>query len=136
MGIETRKQEIIKRFQYFEHWDDRYRQLIHYGKKLPSMPDEAKISRHLVPGCVSKVWLHHEWKEGRVFFQADSDATITKGIVGVLLHVYSGATPPEITGTPPDFLKEIGLDEHLSINRRNGLANMSKIIREKAALYL
>lgn len=132
MSIVDRKREIVKRFQYFENWEDRYRQLIHYGKKLPPMPDDLRTPEILVPGCVSRVWLHHEWRGDQIFFRADSDASITKGIVGVLLYVYSGATAREIAKTSADFLQEIGLHEHLTANRRNGLANMIRLIQDTA----
>ena len=136
MNIEVRVQDILKRFKHFDAWEDRYRQLIHYGKKLPLMPDQLKTEDLLVPGCLSKVWLYHEFRGGRIFFQADSDASITKGIIGILLHVYSDATPREIIQTPTDFLQEIDLDEHLSLNRRNALGNMTRLIQNCASLHL
>ena len=134
-SIIDRKQDVVKRFQHFKSWDDRYRQLIHYGKKLAPMAEAIKTPNLLVPGCVSKVWLHHEHRKGKIFFQGDSDASITKGIIGILLYVYSGATPKEITQTPANFLEEIGLHDHLSTNRRNGLANMARLIHDYGARY-
>ena len=128
MGIEARKQDILRRFQHFSAWEDRYRQLVAYGKKLSPLAKELKTDDILVPGCLAKVWLFHQWQGERLFLQADSDAAITKGIVGVLVHVYSGATAQEILHTPADFLQAIGLHDHLSMNRRNGLANMCKTI--------
>ena len=135
MSIESKKKNIIERFKHFERWEDRYRQLIHYGKKLSPMADHLKNPDILVPGCLSKVWLYHEKRNGKVFFQADSDASITKGIIGILLHVYSGASPEEILQNPADFLGEIGLYEHLSQNRRNGLFNMLRLIESAATHY-
>ena len=135
MTTHERKQEIIKRFTHFSHWDDRYRQLIAYGRKLPPMDPTFKTPQYLVPGCVSKVWLFCEEQGGRLYFQGDSDASITKGIVGVLLYLYSGATPQEITQCSGDFLETIQLQEHLTPNRRNGLAHMIQLIRNYAATH-
>ena len=136
MSIRVRVQDILKRFKHFDTWEDRYRQLIHYGKKLPPLDDQFKTKDLLVPGCLSKVWLHHTFEEGKIFFRADSDAAITKGIIGILLYIYSDATPKEILQTSTDFLQEIGLDEHLSLNRRNGLTNMAQLIQSYASCHL
>lgn len=127
-NIEERKDEIIKKFKNFDSWEDRYRQLIHYGKTLKPLNDEERKEENLVPGCLSRVWLHHELNEGNIIFKADSDAAITKGIIGVLVYVYSDATPEEVINMAPTFLQEIGINDHLSMNRRNGLANMCKLI--------
>ncbi len=135
MSITARKDEVLKRFTSFDSWEDRYRQLIHYGKKIATMNSEEKADELLVPGCLSKVWLKHELRDGKIFFKADSDAAITKGIIGVLISVYSDSTPEEITSLSPDFLKEIGITDHLSMNRRNGLANMCKLIQGYGEKY-
>lgn len=134
--IDQRKEEIVKKFKNFESWEDRYRQLIHYGKTLSKLSDEEKIDENLVPGCLSRVWLHHEYDGENVTFKADSDAAITKGIIGVLVFVYSGSTPEQVLKTAPDFLQEIGINDHLSMNRRNGLANMCKIISACGLKYI
>ena len=92
-------------------------------------PQISKIDTFLVRGCQSKTWLYPEYKEGHLYFHADSEAAITKGIISLLVNVYSGATPEEIVSNPPEFLKEIGITEHLSMSRSNGLAKMTALIR-------
>ena len=134
--IQKRVEEIVKRFQYFESWEDRYRQLIHYGKRLPPLLESLKTDDHLVPGCVSRVWICHKFEKGKIFFQGDSDASITKGIIGVFFYVYSGGTPEGVFSTSPNFMGLIGLRDHLSPNRRNGLASVEKVIRGIAQGYL
>ena len=134
--IESRRDEIIKKFKNFDSWEDRYRQLIHYGKTLEPLAQEEKSDDNLVPGCLSKVWLHHKHEDDTIKFKADSDAAITKGIIGVLVFVYSGSKPKEIINFGPDFLQDIGINDHLSMNRRNGLANMCKIITACGLKYL
>lgn len=134
--IESRRDEIIKKFKNFDSWEDRYRQLIHYGKTLEPLAEEEKSDDNLVPGCLSKVWLHHNYVDDTIKFKADSDAAITKGIIGVLVFVYSGSKPEEIINFGPDFLQDIGINDHLSMNRRNGLANMCKIITACGLKYL
>jgi len=128
MSVEERKNDIVKRLSHFSSWEDRYRQILHYGKKLEPLQEEFKTEEKLVRGCLSKVWLHHELRDGKVFYSADSDAAITKGIIALLVNVYSGGTPEEILGLSTDFLKEVGVTDHLSMNRRNGLVNMCKLI--------
>lgn len=132
MTIEEKKDLVIKKLTSFTDWEDRYRQILSYAKKLPLMNDQLKTDEFLVKGCQSKVWLWYEFNQGKVIFLADSDGIITKGIIGLLVYVYSGQTPQEILSTPFDFLKEVGITEHLSSNRRNGLANMCKLIQTYA----
>lgn len=134
--IEQRIEDTLKRFKSFDAWEDRYRQLIHYGKKLNGIADTDKKDEMLVPGCLSKVWLDHKYEDGKITYYADSDAAITKGIIGVLVNIYSGASPEEVINTKPDFLQEIGITDHLSMNRRNGLANMCKLINAYAIQHL
>ncbi len=133
--IQDRKDEIVKKFKNFESWEDRYRQLIHYGKTLKPLNENERVEENLVPGCLSRVWLFHKFEDNKVIFKADSDAAITKGIIGILVYVYSNATPEEITNLTPSFLQEIGINDHLSMNRRNGLANMCKLISAYASKY-
>lgn len=126
--ITDRIQTLISDFKRFSDWEERYKHLIDLGKKMPPMTEDHKIPENLVKGCQSQVWLHAELKDGRIFFEADSDASIVKGIIALLVNVYSGSTPEEILTTKPTFLEDIGLREHLSMSRANGLNSMMKQI--------
>lgn len=127
--MQERINKIKERFLQFSDWEDRYKELIQLGKSLDSYPEDKRDDKYKVKGCQSQVWLYPEFREGRVYFYGDSDAVLVKGIVGLLLSVYSDATPAEILATKPDFLKEVGITEHLSMNRSNGLASMMKQIQ-------
>ena len=135
MSIENRISQVIEKFNEFSDWEDRYRVLIKIGKNLKELDEAKKLSKFEVKGCQSKVWLVPELKDGLVYFHADSDAILVKGIIGLLLEVYSGSTTDEIMSHPPSFLKEIGITEHLSMNRTNGLASMVKQIQMYATLF-
>lgn len=126
MDIQERVTRVKERFLQFKDWEDRYKELILIGRELSSYPEDKREDKFKVKGCQSQVWLYPEFKEGRVYFHADSDALLVKGIVGLLVSVYSDATPDEILATKPEFLKEVGITEHLSMNRSNGLAAMMK----------
>jgi cysteine desulfuration protein SufE len=130
-----RTTQVKERFLQFKDWEDRYKELIILGKQLPAYPEDKREEKFKVKGCQSQVWLCPEFKDGRVYFHADSDAVLVKGIVGVLVRVYSDATPDEILSTSPDFLKEVGITEHLSMNRSNGLAAMMKQIQMYALVF-
>lgn len=130
-----RTTQVKNRFLQFKDWEDRYKELINLGKQLPAYPEDKRDEKFKVKGCQSQVWLCPEFKEGRVYFHADSDAVLVKGIVGILVSVYSDATPDEILSTSPDFLKEVGITEHLSMNRSNGLAAMMKQIQMYAVVF-
>lgn len=129
MSIENNIKEIESTFAQAKDWEDKYRQIIKYGKDLPEMNDDLKIEKFKIKGCQSQVWLFPELKDGKVFFQADSDAMLVKGIISVLLKVYSGQTPDDILGHEPSFLNDLGITQHLSMNRSNGLASMMKQIK-------
>jgi cysteine desulfuration protein SufE len=118
------QQELIDEFALFTDWQDRYEHLIELGKDLPLIAPEHKVDDNLVRGCQSRVWLHAAQRNGLVHFTADSDAMITKGIVALLVRVYNDRTPQEILGGSTDFIDRIGLREHLSPNRANGLSAM------------
>ncbi len=118
--------EIIEDFSIYEDWNDKYEYLIEFGKSLPLIAEQYKTEDNRIHGCQSKVWLHAELKDGKVFFFADSDAIITKGIVGLLVKVLSGHTPKEIAESELYFIEKIGLKEHLSPTRANGLVSMIK----------
>jgi cysteine desulfuration protein SufE len=126
--INQRIEAIKNDFQHFDQWEGRYKHLIELGKKMPAMKEEYKTQDNLVKGCQSQVWLHAELEGDKVIFSADSDASIVKGIVALLVQVYSHSTPDEILLTKPTFLEEIGLREHLSMSRANGLTSMVKQI--------
>jgi cysteine desulfuration protein SufE len=130
-----RTERVKQRFLQFSDWEDRYKELILIGRSLQDFPEDKREDKFKVKGCQSQVWLVPEFKDGRVYFHADSDAVLVKGIVGLLTEVYSDATPDEILATKPDFLKEVGITEHLSMNRSNGLAAMMKQIQMYALVF-
>lgn len=128
MSIQQRVEEITKKFNQFDDWEDRYRELIKFGKTLSPMDEELKTEDNKVKGCQSQVWLWPTFDSGVIKFVGDSDAAIVKGIVAVLLFVYSDSTPMEILTTKPTFIDDIGLRQHLSMSRANGLNSMLKKI--------
>ncbi len=127
--------ELVENFGLLDDWDDRYRYLIDLGRKLPPMPDELKVDAHKVRGCMSQVWLvPGRTDDGRFAFAADSDAHIVKGLIAVLGILYSGKPAAEVTtGDPEAAFRRLGLDQHLSPSRRNGLVAMIDKIRMYAA---
>ena len=129
MTIKEIQEEIIDEFSMFEDWMERYEYIIELGKSLPIINDEYKLEENLIKGCQSKVWLHSNLQDDKVVFSADSDAILTKGIVALLLRVYSGQKPTDILTAESDFIDEIGLKEHLSPTRANGLVSMLKQIK-------
>jgi cysteine desulfuration protein SufE len=133
--MEDRIRQIKDQFLKFSDWEDRYRELIHLGRGLAPYPEEKRDDKYKIKGCQSQVWLYPEYKNGRVYFLADSDAVLVKGIIGLLVNVYSDATPEEILSTKPEFLKEVGITEHLSMNRSNGLSAMMKQIQMYALVF-
>lgn len=135
MSILDRTEQVKARFLKYKDWEDRYKELISLGKTLAPYPEDKRDEKYKVKGCQSQVWLYPEFKDGKVFFHADSDAVLVKGIVGILTSVYSNATPDEILSVKPDFLKEVGITEHLSMNRSNGLAAMMKQIQMYAIVF-
>jgi len=126
--IKQRIEKLKNDFQNFGAWEERYKHLIDLGKKMPVMNEDYKTEENKIKGCQSQVWLHAELVGDKVQFSADSDASIVKGIVALLVYVYSDSTPDEILLTKPTFLEEIGLREHLSMSRANGLTAMVKQI--------
>lgn len=128
--FETRKQQILKEFSGLPEWEDRYKKIISWGKALPELTDDKKTEEAKVKGCQSQVWLHAKLGEqGEVIFEGDSDALIVKGLVALLLKIYSGLTPEEILNGSPDFIKELGFESNLSPSRANGFFAMIKQIR-------
>ena len=126
------QEEIVDDFSMYDEWLDKYEYLIELGKNLASYPEEKKTDDRLIKGCQSRVWLDWSMEEGRLYFSADSDAIITKGIISLLISVYSGRTPEEIAADDFFFLGRIGLKENLSPTRANGLVSMIQTIRTVA----
>ena len=129
------QQEVVDEFAMLADWQDRYEQLIEQGRDLPLIAPENKLDTNLVRGCQSRVWLHAERANGLVHFTADSDALITKGIVALLVRVYNDRSPQEILGASTDFIDRIGLREHLSPNRANGLSAMLDQMKRYALAF-
>ncbi len=119
----------------FDDWMDKYNHIIEMGKDLPRIEDRFKVDNNLIPGCQSRVWLHSNYIDGKVYFYADSDAVITKGIINLLIRVLSGQTPDEIIDSRLEFIDAIGLKEHLSPTRSNGLSSMIKQMKLYALVY-
>ncbi|HEX5742473.1 MAG TPA: SufE family protein [Flavobacteriaceae bacterium] len=135
MTIKEIQEEIIEEFSMFDDWMQRYEYLIEIGKSLPQISESFKKDENLIKGCQSKVWLHAELDNGIVIYTADSDAILTKGIIALLLRVFSNQTPANILEAEPFFIDEIGLKEHLSPTRANGLVSMIKQIKLFALAY-
>lgn len=135
MTIKEIENSIIAEFENFEDWLEKYNYLIEMGKDLPMIDAKFKTKTNLITGCQSSVWLHAEYKNGLVFFSADSDAVITKGIVNLLIRVLSGQTPDAILNAELDFVNTIGLKEHLSPTRSNGLISMIKQMKLYALAF-
>ena len=126
MTINQIQDQIIEDFSYYEDWMEKYEHIIQLGKELPLIEEEYKKDENLIRGCQSRVWLHADYVDGKVIFTADSDAIITKGLVGLMISVLSGQSPKEIAGADIYFIDEIGLKSHLSPTRSNGLLAMLK----------
>lgn len=129
------EQTLIEEFELFDDWMDKYNYIIELGKELPMIEEQYKTPEYLIEGCQSQVWLHADYRDGLVFFTADSDAIITKGIVNLLIRVLSERTPQEIIDNDLEYLNAIGLKEHLSPTRSNGLASMIKQIKLYAVAF-
>ncbi|MDD3637911.1 MAG: SufE family protein [Bacteroidales bacterium] len=135
MTIKEIQEQIVSEFSMFEDWMDKYNYLIEMGKEVPRIDERFKTNNHLISGCQSRVWLHAENRDGKVYFTADSDAVITKGIVNLLIRVFSGQSPEAILEADTDFIEQIGLKEHLSPTRSNGLVSMVKQMKLYAQVY-
>lgn len=133
MELERQEQEIVEEFSMFDEWLDKYEYIIDMGKSLANFPEEKKTDDRLIKGCQSRVWLDSRVEDGKIFFTADSDAIITKGIISLLIRLYSGRTPEEILGSDFSVVEKIGLKENLSPTRANGLVSMIEKIRQIAA---
>lgn len=134
-NIKTLKEaedEVVDSFSMYDEWLDKYEYLIDLGKNLSPYPDSSKTDDRLIKGCQSRVWLDYQMKDGKLWFTADSDAIITKGIISLLVSIYSGRTPEEIASSNFSFIEKIGLKENLSPTRANGLASMIATIKAVA----
>lgn len=125
-GIQEKADEIVKEFSQYDDWMDKYHLLIERGKELPLIDPSGKTDENLINGCQSKVWLTAEYREGKLYYKAESDALITRGLISMIIYVYSGHTPDEILSVEPVFIEESGLRQHLSPTRSNGLTAMIK----------
>ncbi|WP_299884057.1 SufE family protein [uncultured Lacinutrix sp.] len=134
-SIQEIQAEIIDEFSMFEDWEERYQYMIDLGKELPLINDQYKTENNIIKGCQSKVWVHAEMLEDKVAFTADSDAIITKGIIAILIRVFSNQHPKDIIEANTDFIDQIGLKEHLSPTRANGLVSMIKQLKMYAIAY-
>ena len=135
MTIKETQEEIIADFEYLTNWDDKYEYIIALSKELPIIGDQYKTEENLIKGCQSRVWLHAEYRDGRLFFTADSDAIITKGLVSMVIKVLSGQTPADIVAAEIYFIDGIGLRSHLASTRANGLLSMLKQIKLYALAF-
>lgn len=133
MSVKEKEQQVIEDFAIYEDWLDKYEYIIELGKSLEDYPESEKTDNRLIKGCQSRVWLLPEYKDGRIWFKADSDAIITKGIISLLVGIYSGATPEEILSSDFSVVEKIGLRENLSPTRAGGLVSMIGTIRALAA---
>lgn len=134
-SIAEKQQEVIEEFSLFEDWMQRYEHMIDLGKSLPLIAEEYKTEDNIIKGCQSKVWVHAALEEDQLVFTADSDAIITKGIIAILIRVFSHQHPKVILEADTDFIDKIGLKEHLSPTRANGLVSMIKQIKMYAVAY-
>ena len=135
MTIKEIQEEIEDEFSMFDDWDERYQYIIDLGKSLPLIEEQYKTDDNIIKGCQSKVWLHASENGGKIYFTADSDAIITKGIIAILIRVFSGQEAGEIATADIDFVDRIGLKEHLSPTRANGLVSMIKQIKLYALAF-
>ena len=126
MSIKERQEELIEEFGMFDDWMDKYEYLISLGKELPLIQEDKKVEQNIIKGCQSRVWLDAQLKEGKVRFTADSDAIITKGLIALMIRSLSEQTPEEIVAADMSFVDKVGLKEHLSPTRANGLVSMIK----------
>lgn len=131
-SLQEAENEVVDTFSMYDEWLDKYEYLIDLGKNLEAYPEECKTEDKLIKGCQSRVWLDYKVQNGKIYFKADSDAIITKGIISLLISVYSGRTPEEIASSDFGFIEKIGLKENLSPTRANGLASMIATIKAVA----
>ncbi len=132
MTIQEKQKELVEEFAAMEDWSERFHHIIDLGKELSPLEDKFYRDEYIVPGCTSKVWLYGEYKDNKLYFKADSDSILVKGLIAILIEVYSGFQKKDILESNTDFIKEIGITENLTANRANGLGAMLAIIRKYA----
>lgn len=132
-SLKETENEVVEEFSMFDEWLDKYEYIIELGKSLTGYPESEKNDNNLIKGCQSRVWVNYKFENGKIFFNADSDAIITRGIISLLIKIYSGRTPEEILSSDFSVVDRIGLRENLSPTRANGLVSMIDRIREAAA---
>ena len=135
MTILETQEQIVKEFEQFVEWEDKYKRIIELGRELPAINELYKTEKYKLSGCQSQVWINAKLEGDKIFFEADSDAAIVKGLIALLIKVYSGHAPDEILSSPPEFVKKIGIDNHLSPTRKNGLGAMMKQIQMYAVAF-
>ncbi|MTI87666.1 MAG: SufE family protein [Balneolaceae bacterium] len=135
MSIQEKQERIVKEFKVLQDWPERYKYIIKLGSKMDPLPEADKVDENLVKGCQSQVWLTADMNDGKVEYYADSDAAITKGLVALMVRFFSGHDPNTILTTNPDFIDEIGMAQHLSPTRANGLASMVKQMKIYAMAF-
>ncbi len=135
MTIKEIEDQIVEEFSVFSDWMDKYEYIIELGKQLPIIDEKSKNDTNLIKGCQSRVWLGTDFRDGKLYFSADSDAIITKGIISLLVRVFNGRTPQEILSSDLDFIDQIGLKDNLSPTRANGLVAMIRQIKDYAVAY-
>jgi cysteine desulfuration protein SufE len=134
-SIETIEAEIVDEFSLFDSWEDKYEYIIDMGKKLPPLSTEFKKDENKIKGCQSTVWMHSDIKNGKVYYEADSDAMIVKGLVSLLIRVFSGQPPEAVINAPVKFIDDIGMTSHLAQTRSNGLRAMIKQMKLDAIAW-
>ena len=134
-SIKEREEEITEEFSLFDSWEEKYEYIIDLGKKLEPLDEKYKVPENIIKGCQSTVWLTSEFKDGKIFYKADSDAVIVKGLISMLIKVLSDNTPDEILNAKLNFINEIGMMTHLAQTRSNGLLSMIKQIKNYALAY-
>lgn len=135
MTIQEQQDEYIGDFEFLENWDQRYEYIIDIGKKMPPLPEKSKVEANIIKGCQSTVWLDAEFRDGKLYFVADSNTQIIKGVVAMFVQVFSGHTPKEVLDAPVYFVEKIGLQSYLTGNRSNGLVAMLKQIKLYALAF-
>jgi cysteine desulfuration protein SufE len=134
-SIEEIEKEIVSDFELFDEWSDKYQYIIELGQKLPPLDNKYQTEENKIKGCQSSVWLNSYEKDGRIFFEADSDSTFVKGEIALLIRALSGQKPEDIVRTNLDFIDKIGLRQHIAVTRANGLANMIKQMKLYAVAF-
>ena len=135
-NIAELQSELVSEFEIFEDWMSRYEYVIDLGRQLPDFPNVWRTEENKIQGCQSQVWLHMQYKDGRVHIDGMSDAAIVSGLVAIVLRIYSDQTPRDILDTKPDFINDIGFNDHLSPTRSNGLHSMLRTIYQRAGQFL